>query len=223
MSTEIENLPKYVQEKIPNANVPVKYDVAVRALTACRNIDEAKHYADKSDALAAWARIYKDEHVKVEAKRLKLHAYRRMGVLAREIRPGTERTGRKGGSIPGPVSLLKEMGLSRNEAQSASLIGAVSNKRFKNAIDLPSPPAPSTFKFKNRKGVSEAWKSLTGASGRGYPMTGFRGFCRNNDPKKIARALSWSEVEKVREMATEIIEWMDAFDQYLPKKAHNED
>ena len=67
--------------------VPVEYERACTALAECQTIDEAKYWDNKADALAAWAKIYNNDQAGLEAKRLKLHAYRRMGEIAREIIP----------------------------------------------------------------------------------------------------------------------------------------
>lgn len=72
-------------------HVPVEYETAINALVACRSIDEAKYWSDKSDALAAWAKIYHSDKAAREAKALKLWAFRRMGQLAAELRPNYKR------------------------------------------------------------------------------------------------------------------------------------
>lgn len=64
--------------------VPVEYEAACNALAQCVDLDEAKYWSDKADALAAWAKIYRDDRISAQAKRLKLKAYRRMGELAAE-------------------------------------------------------------------------------------------------------------------------------------------
>lgn len=56
------------------------------------------------------------------------------------------------------------------------------------------------------------------AKAGGYSMTGFRGFCRKNSAVKLAALLQPGEVSKTRELVTEIAEWLDAFEQALPKE-----
>ena len=219
MNTAIQTLPTYIQERVSSATVPVKYSAAVKALAACRNIDDAKYFSDKAEALAVWAKIYKNDEAKIEAQRLRLHAYRRMGILAREIRPGGagSNPGRNRGRGPGVMSVLKGVGLAPHQASASSAISKLSEKRFGEIMKSVPPPAPGSFSLK-LSGVSDAWKALTGHNGStAYTsMTGFRCFCRKSDPKKLAKSLSAGEVGKAREMITEIIEWADTFDQYLP-------
>ncbi len=209
----IQKLPTYVQQKISTASVPIKYDVAIKALASCRSIDDAKLYADKSDALAAWAKIYKDDRVKVEAKRLKLHAYRRMGILAHEIRPQKFGSAGGRGSPAGPRSLLIESGLSCHEAQAATSIKKVPMKQFRQAVQSVNPPSPRAF-IASRAKTSASQKILVRG---GNGLAAIRGMCRNNDPKELARGLSVSEAIHAKGIVIEIIEWMDTFDQYLPQ------
>ena len=219
MNTAIQKLPKYVQEKINTVNLPLKYDVAVRALASCRNIDEAKYYADKAEALAAWAKIYRNDQAKIEAKRLKLHAYRRMGILAQElsgeleyIRPAGRNKGRK----PGAVTILKNAGLALHQANVASAVSKLSEKKFKAAVNAPSPPSAHSFTIR-LKGASDAWKVVVGYVQGPGPLPTLRCFCRKHKPKLLARGLSVDEGRKAGGMAREVIEWLDTFEQYLPR------
>lgn len=216
MSTAIQKLPTYIQEKVAHAQVPIKYTAAIKALAACRSIDEVKYFADKSDALAVWAKIYQNDQVAVEAKRLKLHAFRRMGILATEIQPGRGDNGSKSGGPPGPAGLLRQAGLPGHDAQSATSLSRLSDKKFRAEVESERPHAPSFFRDAFY-GSSDSWVVLAGKNGRGS-MQSFRAFCRKENPKTIAKSLSPSEAKKAKEMATEIIEWMDTFDQYLPKE-----
>ena len=205
-------IPTFITEKIRDAIVPVKYDIAVRALVACQNIHEAKLYADKADALAAWAKIYQDDQVRIEARRLKLHAYRRMGTLARELQPGSGLIN-SGGSMPGLLAKLKEFGLSRHNACAASAISKISDKEFRKAIESVTPLTPSAF-LRRYPGSSDAWKTIVGQR-TSEGLQNFCAFCRKHEPKLLARSLTLSEAKKAKLMATDATEWLDTFDQYL--------
>ena len=216
MNTAIQALPTYVQEKISTANVPILYSAAIKALAECRHIDDAKYFADKADALAAWAKIYKSDQASIESKRLKLHAFRRMGTIASEIRPNAR--GGHGGSTPGTRSLLLESGLSCQDAASVAAVTKLTKKKFRKAVDADVPRAPSfyTSTFRGNDGKHIQSKSWIRLHHRGGDSVGkMLHFCRKNDPKEIARDLTPSESKKVREMAIEIIEWWDTIDQYL--------
>lgn len=198
--------------KIGEPKMPVQYEEAVKALDACLAIDEAKYWSDKADALAAWAKIYRNDVAGRRAKQLKLHAYRRMGALAEELRP-RKFLGRNKGQQPGPVSLLTENGLRHSDATSATRLARISKTTFDKIVARDKPPAP-TVAARTRNG-SDTWNVLV-APGLGLIQS--RSFFRRHKPSELARDLVGDEVEKAREIATECAEWLDEFLQHLPKQ-----
>lgn len=197
--------------------VPVEYETAVKSLQACLTLDEAKYWSDKSDALAAWAKIYRNDEAGRKAKMLKLHAYRRMGTLAHELRPA--RLGARpggGGCPPGPVSLLVESGLPIHKAAAASAIAKLPERKFESFLSRDFVPAPSQLMPKHSAGTSDAWKEIVSAHG-GTSLVTFRAFCRRVDAKS-ARKLSADEAVKAREILQEVTEWLDEFESNLPKE-----
>lgn len=129
--------------KLNHSQVPVVYEEACRAVVACTTINEAKYWSDKADALSAWAKIYNEDKVTIEAKRLKLHAYRRMAELADEIMPSwrAER-GFRCASVP---IILKDYGIPEGQARIIGRIGELPASKVKQAIDQKKPPTPSTL------------------------------------------------------------------------------
>lgn len=133
--------------------VPVQYETAMAALAECREIDEAKIWSDKADALAAWAKIYHSDEADRQAKLLKLHAYRRMGELAKELRPSGREIvacpnfghgkGAKSQATPGPRSLLMESGLSSSQADAAVRLSKIPGPQFENLISADKIPSPA--------------------------------------------------------------------------------
>ena len=120
--------------------VPVEYETAVRSLQQCVDLNESKYWSDKADALAAWAKIYQNDEALRKAKMLKLHAFRRMGALAGELKPLKNAAG---GRQPGSIRALTDAGLSYNSAIAARRLASVSNKRFDKILEQPK--APSTI------------------------------------------------------------------------------
>lgn len=191
--------------------VPIEYEHALKALQACITIDETKYWSDKADALAAWAKIYHNDRATIEARRLKLHAYRRMGELAHELRPKSFQPDGKGMN-PGPVALLVESGLQRSQASQASRISKIPAQRFKAEVNRLHPPTPFNLAKSISWRGSKVWLSVSqDACGPGQ----FRGFCRRHNPTDLARQLTISENRKAAEIAKEIFEWADEFDQAL--------
>src|SRR5215813_3222079 len=58
-----------------------KYDAAKQAVAACLSIDECKDWKDKAAALAAYARLARDEELENNARRIRARATRRIGEL----------------------------------------------------------------------------------------------------------------------------------------------
>ena len=58
-----------------------KYDAAKQAVAACVSIDECRDWKDKAAALAAYARLARDEELENNARRIRARATRRIGEL----------------------------------------------------------------------------------------------------------------------------------------------
>jgi hypothetical protein len=213
--------------------MPVIYEDAVRDLIACQTLDEAQYFADKAEALAAWARIHKSDQAGVEAKRLKLYAWKRIGELARELRPGgpastrhpnAKLTGyhRFQGRLPGPKSILAEHGLSTTQSQASLRLSRMPKEQFDAAVNSPRPPSALTLGTYGKYSTKE-WEEFS------TTFSSTRSFCRRHNPCDFAKSLKTeeflrrrqgrlrSEVAMARELALEITEWIDQFEQHLPK------
>lgn len=191
--------------------VPVQYEAALNALSECISLDDAKVWSDKADALAAWAKIYRSDDVNRKAKMLKLHAYRRMGQLASEIRPATTR------NKPGPNSVLLESGLNSAQSRAALQIARTSERTFKKVVNADEVPSPSTFYLQSRSPTSardEGWDCF--AYGANSAMS-FRSFCRRYPAARLARSIGREHAESARALATELTEWLDEFEQALSR------
>lgn len=187
--------------------LPVQYEQACTALAECTTIDEAKYWDNKADALAAWAKIYKSDQAAVEAKRLKLHAYRRMGQLSAEIQPGGFNSK---GIAPGPAALLKENGLRPGQVGLARRIARAPVEVFEQAVARKNPPTPCAFKNSLIPGT-QAWRDFGWANG---PIQ-FRSFTRRFSARDMASSMDRSEKAKASNICKEIMEWLDEFDRHL--------
>lgn len=192
--------------------VPVEYESAVKALAECITLDEAKYWDNKADALAAWAKIYHSPDAERKARQLKLHAYRRMGELAEELRPSRRKAGKY--FLPGGESLLREIGLNESKAKQAVRLRKIPPKEFEALVNKPTPPAPYSL-LAHSPTKSEAWNSFTRPVNS--PMS-WRTYCRGNDARSLARGMVADEAQSARRIVVEITEWLDAFEQALPKK-----
>jgi hypothetical protein len=197
--------------------VPVEYETACRALAECSTLDEAKYWDNKADALAAWAKIYKNDQAGLAAKQLKLHAYKRMGELAYEISPrvhcGSEaRPGGARGFSGGPFKPLLANGLSRSAATAACKLARIPEPTFDALISHPRPPSPIQACSLLKPG-SEAWKTFSDKSF----FDSARAFCRRTSARDLASRMTADERIRAAKAIKDLIEWLDEFDQHLTK------
>ena|SRR6185437_9764975 len=196
--------------------VPVVYEEALKNLAECISIDDAKYWSDKADALAAWAKIYHDDKLSRQAKCLKLEAFRRIGILAAELRPRGSLTspGTKSGRL-GPISLLKENGFSHPQARVARDIACMPEEKFKSLLERQTPPSPSRASFEVRPGSTSSYARI--AMFGGNSPASFRGFCRRYRSDELMRNLSRDEKKRVHEILVEIAEWVDGALRFLER------
>lgn len=193
--------------------MPVEYETAVKALAECITLDEAKYWDNKADALAAWAKIYHSSDAERKAKQLKLHAYRRMGQLAAELRPVKYVGGRPGPS-PGPRSLLIESGLSVGAARAAAALSAMPKDALSRELERPRPRSPINF---TQKAAATSRSSAEWVSAREALMS-VRAVLRRHNPRELAAQLDGKAADMARQTAMELTEWLDEFEQHLPKE-----
>jgi hypothetical protein len=193
----------------PKPALPVQYDAAVKALQECLQIDDAKLWADKADALAAWAKVYRDDVIGRQARQLKLHAYRKMGELAGELRPGG--FGGRRGSLPGPRSLLLEQGLPRHAALAARTLVKLDEKTFNTLLERKCPPSPLRVR-KELLGATRWTSPIFSAARDGLVQL------RKYAPAVLAAELQGEVAVRARTTAREIINWFTEFEKHLPKE-----
>ena len=189
---------------VNSVKLPIIYEDAIRDLIACQTLDEAKYFADKAEALAAYARIHCDKRLAIESKRLKLIAFRRMGQLAEELFPARAK---------GRFSILIKSGLTRAGAADARRLSAAKDDTFRHALNSARPPSPAQFR-RNTAGTSDSWKAFAGgATGTRHFMT----FCRKHRARDVAIGIMPDEVDLARAIAIELSDWLDEFERNLRK------
>lgn len=235
----LKKLPVSVRDRMATVPMPVEYEAACKALAACESIDEGKYWSDKADALAAWAKIYKSDEAAVAARRLKLQAFRRMGQIAEELRPPAEKwtkerhaayeRDRRAGKVPpksrnkGAHSLLIEHGFSKNVAPTILAAARAPEAEFEKLVEKGAGVIRAGLAGRglgrcNRQLKSDAWTWLLDTRFSGPKLRDVRTAIRGRDPKDVAFLIAPGEVQQARELALELIEWLDAFEQALPKE-----
>lgn len=187
----------------PEVPLPVEYEAAVTAIAACRSLDETRYWSNKADLFAVWARIHKSREAELQAKRLKLHASRRLGELAAELRPSVVKytSPQHHGRLPGPVSLLMEYGLSRGDATAARMLARISREVFEELLETPFAPATAVGHV--IKTGDPVWRQFL----RGAVC--LRAFLRQRSAKELvelARSLGGPQEQKLQGLASELLE-----------------
>lgn len=198
--------------------LPVVYEEACRQLAEVATVMDAKYFADKAEALAVWAKIYRSDQAALEAKRLKLHAFRKMGLIAEQLRPTSASTRCKTG---GGASLLKENGLNSGHAAQAIRLSRIPENKFNSAINQNRPPPIVALSrtgvgrgaIRGRSMSSECYLKLNPILG-GVGLTHCANFVRKNQNPDVS-GFTESEVEKALVATRECLDWFDEFDRKL--------
>lgn len=138
-----------------DGSLPANYERARSALAETVELDECKTWADKSAALASYARQAKDDSLQKLAMRIHGRAVRRAGELLREIEPATKHNARKTtGGHPPVVSRTQaatEAGLSDHQRKNALSVAALPHDQFEQAVESDNPPTVSELAERGRE------------------------------------------------------------------------
>jgi hypothetical protein len=201
------------------ARLPQKYEAARTAIAECERIDECKDWADKAAAMAAYARMSKDDSLKVLAIRIQARALRRIGQLQDQIPRGDTAT-RYGqvGDHP-PVTRSKaaaDAGLSEHQRKTALRVAAIPEAEFERQVESASPPTVTKLaeQGKTERDVAAGgapWSAITCPETRDACETleRFARFCQRVEPTGISRAVNADEAEKVRQFIEIADQWFD--------------
>jgi hypothetical protein len=192
--------------------IPLCYESACKSLTECLSIDEAQMWDAKADALAAWAKIYHDNEAARKAKALKLHAYRRMGLLSKELTKCKPKYN-AAGPVPGARALLIDKGLKVHDADACIRLARARNDVFEKAINSPKPPAPSGFLHKVRDAdLSDMALLVKRAFVEAAP------FCKKHTAAAVFNQLNIKDQIKLGEYLMPVYEWLDAYMERASKR-----
>ncbi len=99
----------------------VHYEKACKEIALASTIDEAKDWADKSEALRAYARQAHNTEMEVQVAEIKLRALRRMGELSKALETAqgarTDIEHRTSGEPKSKTQQLNEAGVSTSSAK----------------------------------------------------------------------------------------------------------
>lgn len=126
---------------IEHARLPTTYQSMKFALAECVRIDECRHWADKAEALASYARQANDDELLKMAMRVHARAIDRCGELLHEIEPATgAHLKSDGADTLSRKQAARDAGLSDRQRVTALRVHNVPRDEFETAVDGDDPP-----------------------------------------------------------------------------------
>jgi len=215
---------------IRKARLPDKYIAARVALAECSKIDECHDWANKSDAMASYAKQSQDKTLEKMAVRIKARAIRRCGELLKQIEPSPGGRPLKGSSkktrVGARPSLSRKQaasdaGMSEHQRKAAIRVANVPEEEFEAAVESDDPPtitglSQSVQDKMSRNSAVPGFAQATKAIGTVSRMAEF---CEANDPVFVAGAYQPHEKPDLIANIETSIKWLGVFKKALKGKA----
>ena len=138
----------------------INYEAANYALGKCERVDECKDWADKSMALAAYAKQANDEALLNCARRIQCRSTRRMGELLVQIEPGhganqnIRNTG--GPNVETRKSVADKAGIKERQRKTSIRVAKMPEADFETQVEAEKAPTVSGLvREAKRKEVAE--------------------------------------------------------------------
>lgn len=123
-----------------DAQLPEKYEAAKIAILECSHIDECKDWADKSQALASYARQSNDKEMETTAQRIRARAIRRCGELLKDIEKATNQHDAASRDTPTRKTAAEQAGMSKDQAVQSIRVANVPEESFEAQLESDKPP-----------------------------------------------------------------------------------
>lgn len=113
----------------------IRYEQARSALAACHSVDEVKEIRDKAEAMAAYARLAKDNDMILWATEIKVRAERQAGAMLSAAAERGDRApqGRVSPELPKPTT-LGDLGISSNQSSRWQSLASMTDEHFETAV-----------------------------------------------------------------------------------------
>jgi hypothetical protein len=137
---------KQEQIEIEAQKALVLFERARSTLAKASTVDEVQKIRNQAVAIAAYARMANDDHLEINARKIRLRASRRLGEMLKEQKEkhGLNKGGRpsKTGLTDKPLSppTLESQGIDKNLLHEAHTLAAMPEQEFEAALDAPKPP-----------------------------------------------------------------------------------
>ena len=214
--------------QVATAEFPQNYLRARTAILECQSVDEVATWANKSAAMACYARQLQDRAMLDAANRIHARALERIGELLKQVQ----------GTNTEKAKFAQSHGVSGTKFRQAIAIADIPQVARDRMIERTPAPVPSEWTHKrDRHGLPGSRKSsaeITGDELRDglekalvYAINNHARMCRDYcpDPASVARHLGrWPKmtaaderhVTQLRENVRYLIEWLDGLEEHLP-------
>lgn len=208
---QLSRLPAVIRRQIPSAPLPINYEAAKKALAECVSVDEVKEWQDRAAAIASYARQIKDGSLQDLARRVQLRALRRLGELI--------------GDDWRLWDAAKRNGLTKGRVRAAKKVASIPIEEFEKTIEKPMVPSVTWFadSLINQRTTDHQWRveDISDHYRRmrnllSYIETAMQGFEQDGWRERMV-SLKINEAPKLRERLVRVTEWLDEYEQRLPK------
>ena len=203
---------------VANARLPDTYEAAAKAIAECARIDECADWANKAEAMAAYARMSEDDSLRRRCDRIQARAIRRCGELLREY-DGRSDNARK--QTDGTDSLItrrraaEDAGMSERQQTTAARVANVPEDDFNAQVEGDDPPTVTALAEQGKK-----TRPLVDLQGRDpeefsvstYAQGDLRDFAKlaeTSDTGAIVRGALPHETAPMLEHVAAIIPWLE--------------
>jgi hypothetical protein len=224
-----QNLPSIARARLPEA-----YEAARDAIEKCARIDECKDWADKSAAMASYAKQSKDETLFNHAVKIQARAIKRCGELLAAITPkqgaNQEHSGEPRPKVQTRTAAARAADLTEHEKKTALRVAAVPKETFEALVEAEKPVTVTALAAVGTKAKPKPLFDLEGKSPADFKaataalgaVQDFAKFVLRTDPNQIARGLGGDEVRALSSGLARIADWIEGLQTALEKASETE-
>jgi hypothetical protein len=202
-------LPAHID--VANARLPTTYEQARSALLHCTSIDECQEWANKAEALAAYARMAQDDTLRKLTDRIQARAVRRAGELLKLFDGrGRPSENNNGTVVISQATAAAKAGMSKRQKETAVRVANVPDKVFEAAVESEVPPSVTKLAEMGRQArpLPEGYVPTSHLLGT---VKRFADFCRDHSPEAVAGDVKSYEVPSIRQHVVTIEMWLGRF------------
>jgi hypothetical protein len=195
-----------------DAKLPATYEKAQQALAECTRVDEAWNWQNRAAALAAYARMARDNQLRDMALRIQARAIRRAGELLRQVPPANganQNICPDGGMKVTRSSAAADAGLSKRQKDTALQVANVPANEFASVVDSDTPPSITQLAALGTDKCPATPEDIQLARKARDLLRDFAAFCGAHDPVRVARVMS--DTDSCRGNVETIDAWLDRF------------